>query len=47
MTDINEIREEVCRKIEMLDHEKLKLALHRIDILKEIQDIEEGKDLQS
>ncbi|EIS9525786.1 TPA: hypothetical protein KPF99_003691 [Clostridioides difficile] len=41
MVNINEMREEIYRKIELLDPTKLKLALNRVNILKEIQDIEE------
>ncbi|HBE8430552.1 Uncharacterised protein [Clostridioides difficile] len=47
MVNINEMREEIYRKIELLDHTKLKLALNRVDILKEIQDIEEENNIQN
>ncbi|MCC0642151.1 MULTISPECIES: hypothetical protein [unclassified Clostridioides] len=47
MTDINKIREEIYGKLELLSHAKLKLALSKIDILKEIQDIEDINNIQN
>lgn len=47
MTDINKIREEIYRKLELLGPAKLKLALTKVDILKEIQDIEEENNMQN
>lgn len=47
MTDINKIREEIYRKLELLYSAKLKLALTKVDILKEIQDIEDENNIQN